>query len=130
LRFFIDPKIAFPPTLPTPICVTATTGLARSVDLLPFWKRLATQPFTHLPAIFEYEPVDIAIDRSVHITDDPFHTSIAVILLVAEVATSWNRLLVLPESTRARLSTPTDGTSHIVNSRYAAPFTDTTFDTL
>lgn len=117
MRFFTYPKIAFPPAVPTSICVTATTGLGRSVDLLPFWKRLATQPFTHLPAIFEYEPVDIAIARSVHITDDPFHTSIAVLLLVVEVATSWNRLLVLPVSARARLSTPTNGTYPVVNSR-------------
>ena len=117
MRFFTYPNIAFPPAVPTSICVTATTGLARSVDLLPFWKRLATQPFTHLPATFEYEPVDIAIARSVHITVAPLPTEIEVLFVVGAVAISWNRLTVLPESARVLLSNHTDGTSHIVNSR-------------
>ncbi len=75
------------------------------------------QPFIHLPAIFAYELLVIAGDMLVEITVDPFQSNTDTLLFVVVVATSWNRLLVLPESARVRLSTHTDGTSHIVNSR-------------
>lgn len=117
MRFFIDPKIAFPPAVPTSICVTATCGFARSDDFVPFLNMFDVQPFTHLPAIFAYELLVIAGDMLVAITVDPFQSNIDTLLFVVDVAISWNRLLVLPESARTRLSTPTNGTYPVVNSR-------------
>jgi hypothetical protein len=129
-RFFINQYIGLPPAVPTSICVTATCGLARSDDFVPFLNMLAVQLFTHLPAIFAYELLVIAGDMLVDITADPFQSNTETLLFVVDVAISWNRLFVFPLSARARLSTPTDGTYHIVYSRYTAPVFEITFATL
>ena len=106
-----------PPAVPTSICVTATDGLEIFVDLLPFWKRLATHPFVHLPATFEYVPVAITFERSADNTAAPLPTDIAVIFVVGAVATICSRLFVFAVNAIARLSTHTDGTFHIVYSK-------------
>lgn len=74
--------------------------------------------------------VDTTFHRLVESTEEPFPTVIIVVLVVIEEPVICRRLFVFAVSQKTRLSTPTDGTSHIVNSRYAAPFTDTAFDAL
>lgn len=74
--------------------------------------------------------VDTTFQRFVLNTDAQLPTFISVVLVVIEDPVICRRLFVFAVSQKTRLSTPTDGTSHIVNSRYAAPLEDTAFDAL